>query len=183
VPPLRDRREEIPALAEFFIRKFAGQYGRPLIKPSPVLYDALMSYAWPGNVRELENAMKRYVILRDETMLLAEIQRDRRVDPPVPPPAAPASAPAPVSAPAESNEFPNGGHDAHGTNGSKAGRLPDLARAAAIIAEREAIQQALDRFHWNRRKASRLLGVSYKTLLNKMKECGISAPVEVDEPD
>jgi DNA-binding NtrC family response regulator len=57
-------------------------------------------------------------------------------------------------------------------------KLPELARRAALSAEREAIQQALDRFRWNRRKAAQLLGVSYKTLLNKMKECGISAPNE-----
>jgi DNA-binding NtrC family response regulator len=57
-------------------------------------------------------------------------------------------------------------------------RLPELARRAALSAEREAIQQALDRFRWNRRKAAQLLGVSYKTLLNKMKECGISRPNE-----
>jgi DNA-binding NtrC family response regulator len=52
--------------------------------------------------------------------------------------------------------------------------LPELAREAAMRAERVAIQQALDRFRWNRRKAADYLGVSYKTLLNKMKECGIS---------
>jgi DNA-binding NtrC family response regulator len=57
-------------------------------------------------------------------------------------------------------------------------RLPDLARRAALNAERDAIQQALDHFRWNRRKAAQQLGVSYKTLLNKMKECGISAPSE-----
>ena len=182
VPPLRDRREEIPALAEFFIRKFAGQYGRPLIKPSPALHEALVSYPWPGNVRELENAMKRYVILRDEAMLLAEIQRDRRVEAPAapPPPAAPSPQP-PIPMHVEAEDFPNGGLAGHNGPNGKSGRLPDLARAAAIVAEREAIQQALDRFHWNRRKAARLLGVSYKTLLNKMKECGISAPVEMDD--
>jgi DNA-binding NtrC family response regulator len=58
-----------------------------------------------------------------------------------------------------------------GTNGSS---LPELAREAAMRAERSAIQIALDRFHWNRRKAAQHLGVSYKTLLNKMKECGIA---------
>jgi DNA-binding NtrC family response regulator len=52
--------------------------------------------------------------------------------------------------------------------------LPELAREAAMRAEKAAIQQALDRFRWNRRKAADYLGVSYKTLLNKMKECGIS---------
>jgi two-component system response regulator AtoC len=52
--------------------------------------------------------------------------------------------------------------------------LQELARHAAMTAEKEAIQQALERFRWNRRKAAALLQVSYKTLLNKMKECGIS---------
>ena len=52
--------------------------------------------------------------------------------------------------------------------------LPALARAAAQRAERKAIDETLTRFHWNRRKAATYLGVSYKTLLNKMKECGIS---------
>jgi DNA-binding NtrC family response regulator len=61
--------------------------------------------------------------------------------------------------------------------------LPEVARAAALIAEREAIQQALDRFRWNRRKAAQLLGVSYKTLLSKMKECGISAPAGDEASD
>jgi len=56
--------------------------------------------------------------------------------------------------------------------------LPVLARQAALHAEREAIQQTLDHFRWNRRKAAKLLGVSYKTLLNKMKECGIRAATE-----
>ena len=58
-------------------------------------------------------------------------------------------------------------------------KLPELARAAAMTAERDAIQRTLDRYHWNRRKAAQLLGVSYKTLLNKMKECGISSPPEL----
>jgi DNA-binding NtrC family response regulator len=54
--------------------------------------------------------------------------------------------------------------------------LTDLARRAAMLAERQAIEHALDRFRWNRRRAAEQLGVSYKTLLNKMKECGISGP-------
>jgi DNA-binding NtrC family response regulator len=62
----------------------------------------------------------------------------------------------------------------------QAATLPELARVAAMTAERAAIQQALDRFRWNRRKAAETLGVSYKTLLNKMKECGITAPPSPD---
>jgi DNA-binding NtrC family response regulator len=79
--------------------------------------------------------------------------------------------------------LPADGHVAEAvpTVSFKNGKLPDLARAAALAAEREAIQSALDHFRWNRRKAAAQLGVSYKTLLNKMKECGITAPAGNDE--
>ena len=130
--------------------------------------------------------MKRFVILRDEGQLLAELSRepDRPIEPVVPaepsaPPVAAAEmaarppAPAPAPAPAVNGSSANAG--------AKAAKLPDLARAAAISAEREAIQNALDHFRWNRRKAAAQLGVSYKTLLNKMKECGITTPVEEAE--
>ena len=197
VPPLRDRRDEILPLVEFFLMRYAARYGRPAARPSSRLREAFTSYLWPGNIRELENVIKRFVILQDEPMVLNELQRPRLSDSgapaPVgmaeaaaaapapayaaPPPMAPAAMMPPVSAeppavprPAEPAASPNG-HD-------RPSKLPELARQAALGAEREAIQAALDRFRWNRRKAAQLLGVSYKTLLNKMKECGISAPVE-----
>src|SRR5262249_28068817 len=134
--------------------------------------------------------IKRFVILQDERLVLAELQRPRPIETPnmaaaattteepsiaqvpVAAPPVPAPAPAPVAA------APASAGDGHDTT-PKSFRLPDLARAAAISAEREAIQQALDRFRWNRRKTAQQLGVSYKTLLNKMKECGISSPPEV----
>jgi DNA-binding NtrC family response regulator len=130
--------------------------------------------------------MKRFVILRDEGLLLAELARERTIDSPAPsatpmfqppgavvaPLAAVAARPAPLAA-------GNGAATAPAppvVATPKPGKLPDLARAAALSAEREAIQGALDHFRWNRRKAAAQLGVSYKTLLNKMKECGITAP-------
>ena len=63
-------------------------------------------------------------------------------------------------------------------SGGNGGGLFAIARAAAVKAEREAIVEALARFRWNRRKVAEDLGVSYKTLLTKMKECGISEPAE-----
>lgn len=168
VPPLRDRRDEIPALVDFFIRRYAERYGRPLLSPSAALRSRLSTYTWPGNVRELENMMKRFVILRDESQLLTELDRGPLAEvfsgSEGPPTATAAAAAAPLHA--------NGGE----TPTLRGGKLPDLARAAALSAERQAIQDALDRFRWNRRKAAAQLGVSYKTLLNKMKECGITAP-------
>jgi two-component system response regulator AtoC len=190
VPPLRERREEIVPLVEYFLQKYSARYGRPAAKPSPRLREAILNYSWPGNVRELENVMKRYVILQDETLVLAELQRPRNADP-IPPPlpvSIAATAAPPLPEPAAARHDRNGDDlsgDVAGTHESPAAeevagpsRLPDLARRAALSAEREAIQQALDRFRWNRRKAAQLLGVSYKTLLNKMKECGISRPNE-----
>ena len=195
VPPLRERREEIPQLIEFFLMKYSERYGRPLRRPSDALRDTLLNYVWPGNVRELENVIKRFVILQDEALVLAELKRARanaessipaRVPapaavpvavpagaaaaPPPPLPAAPpvAAAPPPAEAEPEVEEAPP-----EALSGAPIS-LPELAREAAMRAERAAIQQALDRFRWNRRKAADFLGVSYKTLLNKMKECGIS---------
>jgi two-component system response regulator AtoC len=182
VPPLRERRDEIIPLVEFFLIKYAARYGRPAAKPSARLREALTAYAWPGNVRELENVIKRYVILQDESLVLAELQRPRVIEP-----TAPALNGAPAVAVAEPVELRSLERDSidQGAESSPdfdeshgPSKLPDLARRAALTAEREAIQQALDRFRWNRRKAAQLLGVSYKTLLNKMKECGISAPHE-----
>jgi two-component system response regulator AtoC len=182
VPPLRDRREEIIPLVEYFLQKYAARYGRPAAKPSARLREAILNYPWPGNVRELENVMKRFVILQDETLVLAELQRPRTADQP-PLPVAAAAPPLAEPAPRHDRNGDDLAGEVAGTNGGAAddvaaapSRLPDLARRAALSAEREAIQQALDRFRWNRRKAAQLLGVSYKTLLNKMKECGISRP-------
>ncbi len=192
VPPLRERREEIPQLIEFFLLKFASVYRRPPMRPSLVLQEALLSYEWPGNIRELENMMKRLVVLQDETLILAELGRLRTARanadaeqqhqqqhhsagggypaPTIPmqrPPAAPVfTVPAPPQ-PEPPSAFAMM-NNADGVN------LQELARTAAMGAEKEAIQHALERFRWNRRKTAEYLQVSYKTLLNKMKECGIS---------
>ncbi|HVT46194.1 MAG TPA: sigma-54 dependent transcriptional regulator [Vicinamibacterales bacterium] len=190
VPPLRERRDEIVPLVEFFLVKYAARYGRPAAKPSARLREAFLNYLWPGNVRELENVLKRFVILQDEDMVLAELQRAKLADP-VFAPAAPngvRAMPPPLREPPVERApafddvaapLADVAADAPSPEGDSApSKLPELARRAALSAEREAIQQALDRFRWNRRKAAQLLGVSYKTLLNKMKECGISAPNE-----
>jgi two-component system response regulator AtoC len=194
IPPLRERREEIPQLIEFFLLKFASVYRRPPLRPSLVLQEALLSYDWPGNIRELENMIKRLVVLQDETLILSELQRLRNaraassdgdqpaaaatarlVTPPQPTPAyaspsAPVHSPMPPVAPVPPAppSIPAMLNNADGVN------LQELARTAAMGAEKEAIQQALERFRWNRRKTAEYLQVSYKTLLNKMKECGIS---------
>jgi len=218
VPALRERREEIQPLVEFFLVKYAKLYRRPAARPSSVLIEALMAYSWPGNIRELENMMKRFVVLQEEALILTELNRLRHAAqaagqaaapppvaaPPVPAPIAPppvvASAPPPVTPPPPPAPVPAPSPEPMSTaaapaaapatgavavldeplpgaeNGSAAEGvdLQVLAKNAALRAEREAIDRALVRFRWNRRKAAQYLNVSYKTLLNKIKECGIS---------
>ena len=184
VPPLRERREEISQLIEFFLLKFASVYRRPPVRPSLVLQENLLSYEWPGNIRELENMMKRLVVLQDENLILAEIGRLRTAraaaegysaPAPAPPPLAVARQPQPMPASVVPFPVPAQPDLASALPGGTDGmNLQELARHAAMGAEREAIQHALERFRWNRRKTAEYLQVSYKTLLNKMKECGIS---------
>jgi two-component system response regulator AtoC len=186
IPPLRERREEIGPLVEFFVAKYSRVYRRPFMRVSTGLMQALNAHSWPGNVRELENMMKRLVVLQDEQFILQELAR--LAAQPVPAPAEPAAAtpaaPLPPVAPAppqvaavpvddEVEEIDDAEADVPAGAAADGVSLHDLARAAAMEAERDAINQALTRFRWNRRKTAAHLKVSYKTLLNKMKECGI----------
>ncbi len=177
-------------------------YRRPSVRPTRGLLEALIAYPWPGNIRELENMMKRYVVLQEESLLLGELVRLQQVAQAAPPPtvvAAPvpaaqpaamaagavavappppvAYAPPPVLiAPAPPAVDPDDQVIDDKTLEADGVDLQLLARNAAMKAEREAIDAALAKFRWNRRKAAAYLKVSYKTLLNKMKECGISEP-------
>src|SRR4051812_9543160 len=77
VPPLRDRKDEIVSLAEFFMTKYSQRYNRPIRSLSEPLRAQFLEYEWPGNVRELENMIKRYVILQDEQLVMRELMRPR----------------------------------------------------------------------------------------------------------
>jgi two-component system response regulator AtoC len=203
VPPLRERRDEIDPLSEFFMARYARRYNRPVRSVSDALRQRFHEYEWPGNIRELENMIKRIVVLQDESLVVQELSRRPRPipamqpapapveAPPAPLPVMPApSAPVPVSygaqvvtphaAGAGAIAAPIGAAvavlDEPPPPAEPAKPLPlaEVAKNAAVQAERAAIEDALQRVHWNRRKAAVQLGVSYKTLLNKIKECGIS---------
>jgi two-component system, NtrC family, response regulator AtoC len=189
VPALRERRDEIPHLTDFFVTKYSRKYNRPVPAMSDQLRQLMLAHEWPGNIRELENMMKRLVILQDEQLVIRELRQlasraplyaaavapvgmaaDRAIVS-APPPALP---PPPMdAAPELEPDLPE--ETAPAPPPPEEGRtLADVARAAALKAERAAIERTLDQVRWNRRKAAQVLGVSYKTLLNKIKECGIS---------
>jgi len=181
VPPLRERRDEILRLTEFFITKYSQRYNRPVRPLSDLLRQNFLQYDWPGNVRELENFIKRFVILQDEQLVLRELNKPRRSATPAPAPeAAPAYAPPTPSAPAvdastsgeeaDEDEVPDVELAVPVAPSHEGRRLSDVAREAALAAERTVIADTLRQVHWNRRRAAQQLGVSYKTLLNKIKE-------------
>jgi two-component system response regulator AtoC len=189
VPSLRERRDEVPTLTDYFVARYSRKYNRPARPISDELRQLFLHYDWPGNIRELENMIKRVVILQDETLVVREIQRNMQRAAAVP---SLAAAVAPVAALAGVAAVPAGAGpmgspfgvppeadtDEAGEEPEAAdeggGSLASVAKAASMKAERAAIEQTLRQVHWNRRKAAQILGVSYKTLLNKIKECGIS---------
>jgi DNA-binding NtrC family response regulator len=157
IPPLRDRREEIPQLIEFFLLKFASLYRRPPVRPSLLLQEALVSFNWPGNVRQLQNMMKLLVVMQDEAPILARLAGSPAPSVQEQPGSAPALPAAPLTLAALV-------HQAAGLSLQK--QLANL--------EREAIQDALERFRWNRTKAAKYLQVTPGVLRNKMRLLGIS---------
>ncbi|MBP7570067.1 MAG: sigma-54-dependent Fis family transcriptional regulator, partial [Acidobacteria bacterium] len=194
VPALRERRDEIPHLTDFFIARYSKKYNRPAPTLSDEVRQLFLSHDWPGNIRELENMIKRLIILQDEQMIVRELTAAASRTPAYapalamsvgagagagPPAYQPAqSAPPAAAAPPQPEPLAEGDElepaPAAAPPPEEPRTLADIARAAAMKAERAALEQTLDQVRWNRRKAAQLLGVSYKTLLNKIKECGIS---------
>lgn len=151
VPPLRERTTEIPLLFRHFLEKYADKFGKAAMEPSQHLLDAALNYPWPGNLRELENFVKRYVILEDDEGSLRELiemsaTRQR-------------TSPREEIVPAPKEQ------------GLKA-----LVRGLKDEAEMEAIADALEKTRWCRKDAAKMLGISYKALLYKMRQFNLDTP-------
>lgn len=146
LPPLRERKDDILLLGEYFLKKFQQQYNKRGASLSPRARECFQAFPWPGNIRELTNIVKKLVILGDEELILRELQLKGGDSGSFNLP------PADVALPVH---------------------LKKISKRAALQAEGEVIIKALENTNWNRLKTAKLLGVSYKTLLSKMKQCGI----------
>jgi two-component system response regulator AtoC len=142
LPPLRERKEDIPLLVELFLTKHATQLGRPRPSLSPRTLQVLLDHSWPGNIRELENVVRKIVALADEQLATAELSATAR----------------------ETRKIEAIARYSYS--------LKAAARAASREAERELILKALARTRWNRKRAAQELQISYKSLLYKLKQIG-----------
>jgi len=144
VPPLRERREDIRDLVEYFLETQSAGFNCKLKPLSPGLMRVLENYEWPGNIRQLENLIKRYVILGTEDAITADLMEvasssfDTQI-----------SDPGPFS-------------------------LKKLVRQAAQDCERKIILEALQAHQWNRRHTARALRIGYRTLLQKMQQARLA---------
>src|SRR6266852_219244 len=146
VPPLRERPEEIPRLAEYFMQRYSQLFRRESVPLPAETVQRLLHHSFPGNVRELENMIKRMIVLGDPLL--------RR------------------------SPLTGGGAPTEDSGGARPPKpatlsLKDISRKAALMAEREAILQALEQTQWNRVRAAKLLEISYRALLYKIKDSGL----------
>jgi DNA-binding NtrC family response regulator len=147
VPPLRERRSDIPLLVHRFVARAAAELGRKVTSVAPEALELLVNHEWPGNVRELAHAVERAVILTPGSVLEPSVFDLLELT------GRPAGgAPAPIG---DGTRVPNGGAEAPTTL-----NLGDL--------ERQLIQRALRQTHNNRTRAAALLGISVRTLRNKL---------------
>jgi len=158
LPPLRDRPGDLELLVPRLIERLAARSGLAPLPVSPAAQDALERHPWPGNVRELRNALER-------ALIAAGGERIERGD--LPPMIAPAAGAEPVGGLA--------GKRGPGPAGTPRGRAADGVEPPLSLAERErqAILEALEQTGGHRERAAQLLGISVRTLYNRLKEYGI----------
>jgi two-component system response regulator AtoC len=142
IPPLKERKEDIPSLVEYFVSKYSAEMKIPQKNITPDTMEILKNYTWKGNIRELENVIERALILCEGDTI---IQEHLRLAPSV-------------------------AHMGTLQNIPLNGTLNEAASVALRIAETLRIKKALENTHGNKSRAAEQLKVSYKTLLTKIKE-------------
>jgi DNA-binding NtrC family response regulator len=145
IPALRERGEDVLLIAEHLLERFRGEMRKPRLQLAPDAVAALRSHSWPGNVRELQNALERAALLNQGEIHASDL-----------------GLAANVRAAAAANVGVNLG-----------GTLPDISAEAVRNVERAKIEATLRECRWNKAAAAEVLGISYKTLLNKIHAYGL----------
>lgn len=150
IPPLRDRREDVPLLAYFFMKQIAAKQKKQVDAISPDAQAILSAYSWPGNVRQLRHVIEYMVVLGGGSVLdVRDLPADIKPDMPLlPAPIEPDPADGPIT-------------------------LNNLAGMTAEQVEKEHIRVTLELTHGNREHAAKMLGMGERTLYRKLKEYGL----------
>ena len=178
VPPLRERLKQLDILIDYFTQKFAKQYNTHPVHLDDDARSFLFSYRWPGNIRELENTIRRATVLGGENIQDNISSMDQALS------GSPKNRLPNTEKKTYSKQLQVVGRSFAAPNGSMSNdenesafpeglNLKEIAKEAALAAEREAIAQVLQETRWNRKKTAQILSVSYKTLLTKIKETGL----------
>jgi transcriptional regulator with GAF, ATPase, and Fis domain len=163
LPPLRDRREDIPLLVRHFVDKYDQRLGKRVEGVDAEAMELLQAYPWPGNIRELENLMERSVLFADGPVIHASALPDSlRETGPAPTPLAPVGALGAIAAPSGAS-------------------MKEIVRQAQAELERELITRALEETSGNVTRAAKRLQISRKSLQVKMKDRGLRGTLEADE--
>lgn len=178
IPPLRDRPDDIPPLVDYYLKLYASQYpDREIDKPDKSTLDKLCAFQWPGNVRQLQNSIKKQVVLNNWDLVIDELTRvnnnGREQSVPMP-----GQGPNPVNHPIHPNSLISEFLDVSKSADSifEDISLKKIKKKAVDRVEKEVIGYVLEKTGWNRSKASRILKISYKTLLYKITELGLEPP-------
>ncbi|MBI4799110.1 MAG: sigma-54-dependent Fis family transcriptional regulator, partial [Desulfarculus sp.] len=161
VPPLRERRSDIPLLVDYFLERLGRLKGLGHKRLHPEVIERLMRHQWPGNVRELENLLERMVILSEGDVILLEDLPPKLAGPGALPPPEPGEAPPPAAPVPGPPVLTEDGVDFN---------------AAVDDFERGLIVAALERTGWVKNQAAALLRLNRTTLVEKIKKKGIKAP-------
>jgi DNA-binding NtrC family response regulator len=167
LPPLRDRREDLPALTDYFCARMAGDLGRPVPVVTPAARAVLSGHSFPGNVRELGNVIERLLVRCHDGVI--DVQHLIALGlSPVAPVAPVAQGPALAQTPAGPEAYEASAAISAITSGSR--YLPEGLPVDLASLERLAMFEALRQVGGNRTHAARMLGISLRTLRNKLRE-------------
>ena len=184
IPPLRERKEDIPSLIEYYFRLYQSEYPDNLgTRPDSDILAKLCNYSWPGNVRQLQNCIKKQMILKSWEKIFEELPKEH---------------PEIISQFTDDSQQNGSSH--YTTSGFQSDRtriisefvdlstssdklfedisLKKIKKLASDKVEKEVITFVLEKVGWNRSRASKILKISYKTLLYKMNEFKVHPPVK-----
>jgi transcriptional regulator with PAS, ATPase and Fis domain len=169
IEPLRKRPEDIPPLIDHYVKTYTAQFNdKQLQTPSQKIIDKLIAYHWPGNVRELQNILKRFMILGSSEDSLDDMLIDGETRPQT---AELSTSAGQILSQADLLAF-----DANNPPDLSSLSLKKIKKKAIVRVEKEIISYVLEKTGWNRSKATKILNISYKTLLYKIKNLEIEPP-------